>query len=229
MGEKKRPDGGVDSRLISCSRKCGLTGLPALVNASSDILLPFALLYSPPFAGWYPDEPPHVLLFSVPRTDAMADLLTERLILQATIALHSSTHAPRNASTAPTAMKTVPSGYDDFCMKGASAVYGMTNVGMPAPARVGKSVVLVAVPEDETEVLEEASVVVVDVSLVVVASLVVVSVVVAAVVAEVVAVVSLVVVRSGRSVAVDAACASGDAARARMAQASTRLDVRAMV
>lgn len=36
-------------------------------------------------------------------------------------------------------MKTVPSGKFDFCMNGALAVYGMTIVGMPAPAMVGRS------------------------------------------------------------------------------------------
>jgi len=68
------------------------------------------------------DEPPHVLVFSEPRIEAIAALFTERLTLHATMALQRRTHAPRNANVAPTAMKKVPSGKFDFCMKGASAV-----------------------------------------------------------------------------------------------------------
>lgn len=42
--------------------------------------------------------------------------------------------------TAPTAMKTVPSGMEDFCIKGALAVNGMKSSGTPAPAMVGRPV-----------------------------------------------------------------------------------------
>ena len=52
-------------------------------------------------------------------------------------------------------MNTVPSGNDDFCMKGASAVYGTTSVGMPAPAMVGTSLKwkmeVVAEPEEAAD------------------------------------------------------------------------------
>jgi hypothetical protein len=37
-------------------------------------------------------------------------------------------------------MKNVPSGRDDFCMYGALAVKGITRVGIPAPAIVGRPV-----------------------------------------------------------------------------------------
>lgn len=124
VGLKKRLGGGVDSRLMSLwSRKCGFVAfLPLLVRASRERLLPPTSLYRPPFALWLP-PPPHVLFFSEPpRMLASAALRTERLMDQATRPRQSSTQAPRKASTAPTAMKTVPSGSVDFCMKGAPAV-----------------------------------------------------------------------------------------------------------
>ena len=61
-------------------------------------------------------------------------------MLQATSRRQRSTQAPKKARTAPTAMKNVPSGREDFCMNGASAVNGMTSVGIPAPAIVGRPV-----------------------------------------------------------------------------------------
>lgn len=61
-------------------------------------------------------------------------------MLQATSPRHNNTQAPIKARTAPTAMKMVPSGMVDFCMKGAAAVYGITRVGTPAPAMVGRPV-----------------------------------------------------------------------------------------
>lgn len=111
-------------------------------------------------------------------------------MLHATSARHSSTHAPRNASTAPTAMKTVPSGRVDFCMKGAPAVYGMTRSGTPAPAIVGKPVnpVKEAVTEPVLPVVDEPVV-----SLVVSPVVVVSAVLLVAVVPPVVALVSPVV------------------------------------
>ena len=109
------------------------------------MLLPFAPLYIADLdTGLYPEWlPPQYELpfFSDPdRTDAIAVLLTLRLTLHATIPRQRSTQAPRNASDPPTAMKKVPSGKDDFRMKGALAVYGMTSVGIPAPAIVGRPV-----------------------------------------------------------------------------------------
>jgi len=86
-----------------------------------------------------------------PMTDASAAFLTELLMEYATIARQARTQNPKNPRTAPTTMKTVPSGRDDFCMNGASAVYGTTMVGIPAPATVGAPVnlntELVLVPE----------------------------------------------------------------------------------
>lgn len=73
-------------------------------------------------------------------TLAIAARLTERLMVHATMARQANTQAPRKARQAPTAMKTVPSGRSDFCIKGASAVKGMTMSGTVAPARVGRSV-----------------------------------------------------------------------------------------
>jgi hypothetical protein len=57
-------------------------------------------------------------------------------------------------------MNMVPSGTDSFCIKGASAVKGMTMSGIVAPARVGKSVawetVMEAAPPEVFEAAEEA-------------------------------------------------------------------------
>lgn len=83
--------------------------------------------------------------------------MTERLIVQATIARHASTQAPRKARQAPTAMNMVPSGAVDFCMKGASAVKGMYMSGTVAPARVGRLVgAALELEAEEPEVLEAA-------------------------------------------------------------------------
>lgn len=106
--------------------------------------------------------------------EARAERLTERFMLHATRPRQRSTHAPMKARTAPTAMKTVPSGKADFCMNGAFAVYGTTIVGIPAPAIVGSPVsekMLPVVPAVfvVTPVGNEA---VIDVAPVVVASLV---------------------------------------------------------
>lgn len=53
----------------------------------------------------------------------------ERFIDHATISRHARTHAPRAARTAPTTIKTVPSGRLDFCMNGAALKSGMMSVG----------------------------------------------------------------------------------------------------
>jgi hypothetical protein len=52
---------------------------------------------------------------------------------------HPSTHAPRKPSTAPTQMKTVPSGRFDFCMNGAPLRSGIIKDGIDVttPAIVG--------------------------------------------------------------------------------------------
>lgn len=68
---------------------------------------------------------------------------------------------------APMQMKTVPSGRVDFCINGAAAVYGMTMVGMAAPAMVGRPVrweteLVVLAALLEAPVVDEASVVVAD-------------------------------------------------------------------
>ena len=68
---------------------------------------------------------------------AIAARLTERCSDQATRLRHTSTAAPKNARTAPTQIKTVPSGRLDFCMKGAPAVSGTLTSGIPTPASVG--------------------------------------------------------------------------------------------
>jgi hypothetical protein len=51
----------------------------------------------------------------------------------------------------------VPSGTLDFCMKGASAVKGMTMSGMVAPARVGRSVACETVVEAAAPEVFEAA------------------------------------------------------------------------
>jgi hypothetical protein len=51
-------------------------------------------------------------------------------------------------------MNTVPSGKDDFCMNGASAVNGMTIVGIPAPWMVGRSLRWNVVPVPAFAVLD---------------------------------------------------------------------------
>lgn len=58
-------------------------------------------------------------------------------------------------------MNIVPSGRLDFCMKGASAVYGMTIVGMLAPAMVGRSERWEIEPDfvEEAPVVDDAPVV----------------------------------------------------------------------
>jgi hypothetical protein len=93
-------------------------------------------------------------------TLAMAARLTERLMVQATIARHASIQAPKKAKQAPTAMNMVPSGTVCFCIKGASAVKGIYMSGTVAPARVGKSVgaevVLEAAAPEVFEAAEEA-------------------------------------------------------------------------
>jgi SH3-like domain-containing protein len=97
---------------------------------------------------------PQAVDFSGPRTETIAARLTDRLMLHATRTRQSKTHAPKKARVAPTAMNTVPSGRDDFCMNGASAVNGMTRVGMPAPWMVGRSVRWNVVPVAMLTVLD---------------------------------------------------------------------------
>jgi hypothetical protein len=53
-------------------------------------------------------------------------------------------------------MKMVPSGAFDLCIKGASAVKGMTMSGTVAPARVGRSVACETVLEAAPEIFEAA-------------------------------------------------------------------------
>lgn len=61
------------------------------------------------------------------------------MIDQATRRRHARTQAPRKPRTAPTQMKTVPSGKLDFCMNGAPLVSGTMREGMDVttPAIVG--------------------------------------------------------------------------------------------
>lgn len=81
-----------------------------------------------------------MLFVSDAMTLARAAFFTDLLIEYATSARHASTQNPRKPRTAPTTIKTVPSGREDFCMNGASAVYGTIIVGIPAPATVGAAV-----------------------------------------------------------------------------------------
>lgn len=55
--------------------------------------------------------------------------LTDRCSDQATIILQAKTENSKNPSAAPTAMKKVPSGIFDFCIKGALAVGGTVGLG----------------------------------------------------------------------------------------------------
>ena len=55
--------------------------------------------------------------------------LTDLCSDQATIILHANTENSRNPSAAPTAMKNVPSGRDDFFIYGAPAVGGTVGSG----------------------------------------------------------------------------------------------------
>jgi len=95
-------------------------------------------------------------------TLAKAAFFTDLLIEYATSPRQAMTQKARKPSTAPTMINTVPSGREDFCMNGASAVYGTTIVGIPAPATVGAAVrensELAAVPVEGTA--DEALVVV---------------------------------------------------------------------
>jgi hypothetical protein len=59
----------------------------------------------------------------------MAALRTERLTDQATIPRQASTARPKKPSTAPTAMKTVPSGVSEVCMYGALVSGGTVTMG----------------------------------------------------------------------------------------------------
>lgn len=59
----------------------------------------------------------------------MAAFRTERLTDHATIPRQARTARPRKPSTAPTAMKSVPSGVFDVCMYGASASGGTVTTG----------------------------------------------------------------------------------------------------
>ena len=152
----------------------------------------------------------------------MAARLTERLILHATKPRQSSTQAPRKAKQAPTAMKTVPSGSFDFCINGASAVKGMTSVGMPAPSMVGRPVrwkalpEVVAVPEEAAVVEASAFVVCADEAVIEVAEDAVEDLVVC-----------VAVERSGRSLS--CACAMGSTASASRARACFHRDIGAIV
>lgn len=99
--------------------------------------------------------------------EARAARLTDLLMVYAIMARQARTQRPRKPRMAPMQMKTVPSGRVDFCINGAAAVYGMTIVGMAAPAMVGRPVrwetefvVLAALLE--APVVDEASVVVAD-------------------------------------------------------------------
>lgn len=83
------------------------------------------------------EDPPHAVLVSEPPMEAIAAFATLRLTVHATMPRQKTTHPPRKASMAPTQIKRVPSGRFERCMNGASAVYGMTSVGIPAPAMVG--------------------------------------------------------------------------------------------
>lgn len=60
---------------------------------------------------------------------AIAALLTDRCSDQATRPRQARTSSPTKPSAAPTHMNTVPSGREDFCMKGASAVGGTVGAG----------------------------------------------------------------------------------------------------
>lgn len=195
-----------------------------------------ASLYIPPLTGLYPVLlPPHaVLAFSLPRIDAIAAFLTLRLMDQATRPCQKSTQAPRKASTAPTTMKTVPSGRLDFCMNGASAVFGTIMVGIPAPAMVGRLLMWMApLPVDVPPVVanEEVAVLSAVLSAVVVASVELGALLVlvdsALEVSEVASsVVCVAVERSGRSV--NWAVTIGTAKSARSASVCILLDMRAM-
>ena len=59
---------------------------------------------------------------------------------------------PRKPRAAPTAMKTVPSGRFDFCMKGAADVSGTIKGGTPTPWSVGKGE-----PVDDVEEVNDGS------------------------------------------------------------------------
>ena len=70
----------------------------------------------------------------------------------------ANTAAPRNARTAPTVMKTVPSGRLDFCINGASAVLGTIRGGGRALASVGRFGSLETVEDGASDAPEEESV-----------------------------------------------------------------------
>lgn len=125
----------------------------------------------------------------------------------ATMRRHPKTHAPRNPSTAPTQMNTVPSGRLDLCMNGAPLVSGTIRDGIEVttPAIVGA---LERRPETTVEAVVEAAIVVAAVVVAAVVDASEAAVVVAellAVVVAVVAVVPVIVLRFGRSLSVDCA------------------------
>lgn len=60
---------------------------------------------------------------------AIAALLTDRCSDQATRPRQARTNTPIKPRAAPTHMNTVPSGREDFCIKGASAVGGTVGAG----------------------------------------------------------------------------------------------------
>lgn len=147
VGEKNNAEGSVGTWLARAPPSC----LPLAERGSKDRAEPSGACEYKPLEGFESGFDIHpVGPLESPMTEASAAFLTELLIEYATIARQASTQNPKNPSTAPTTMKTVPSGRDDFCINGASAVYGTTMVGIPAPATVGALVSLntefVAVP-----------------------------------------------------------------------------------
>lgn len=134
VGEKKREDSGLCGPLPAAAAE-GFTDLPtgAPFKRSRD-MVEFAptTLYMPRL----PVGMAAMVLISV-MFCVMAARLTERCSDHATRARHTSRAAPKKARTAPTQMKTVPSGRFDFCIKGAPAVFGTCWTGTPTPASVG--------------------------------------------------------------------------------------------
>jgi hypothetical protein len=138
VGEKNNEDadlpGGVPPG--ACANGLVLLELPmgAAFKWSRDMVeFAFTTLYMPRFLPGTAD-----MLFISAMFCAMAARLTERCSDHATIPRHASTAAAKKARSAPTHIKTVPSGRVDFCIKAAPAVLGTCWFGTPTPARVGR-------------------------------------------------------------------------------------------
>ena len=75
----------------------------------------------PFFMAIPPDSQPGAFA-SEAMMDASAARFTLRFMVYAIMARHARTQRPRKPRIAPIQIKTVPSGYVDFCIKGAPAV-----------------------------------------------------------------------------------------------------------